>query len=339
MLAKNRILHAKQVNLKEVASALIVAPYNPSDFILATPAIAALKQSLSSAGRLTVVVSREVRALAEKVKSIDRVMPMSGPAAIGTAFNALIGGYEVLVNMEPDRTSSMLISMLCGARAKVAYALKNEKKMHNKLHNLKLHTIDTPEHKTIEYLNLVRFIGANSYEFEHKLVITDADKKYAMDFLKKNEITDKDVLIGIHPVLQDESKRWAINKFHQLVRNLVEKYNARVVVYYHEEEKDRLEEFMHVIRNKAVLVDTTDYGKLMALSAYFTCFICNETDFMHLLAPYTNLIVIWGATDPETNKPAGACHEIIKPVGGSADSVPVSTVTEMVKKFLGDPVS
>jgi ADP-heptose:LPS heptosyltransferase len=284
-MEKNRILHAKQVNLKEVTSALIVAPYNPMDFILATPAIAALKESLSSRGKLTVVVSREVKALARKVRSIDRIMPMCGPAAIGTAVNAFMGSYEVLINFEPNHTSSMLISMLSRARAKVAYALKNEKKLHNKLHNLKLHTIETPEHKTIEYLNLVRFIGANSYDFAHKLELSDADRKYALDFIKKNEITDKDVLVGIHPVLKDVSKRWAINKFHQLVRNLVEKYNARVIVYYHEEEKDRLEEFMHVIRNKAMLVDTSDYGKLMALSAYFTCFICNETDFIHLLAP------------------------------------------------------
>jgi ADP-heptose:LPS heptosyltransferase len=338
-MSKHKIVHAKQVNLKEVDSALIVAPYNRADFILATPAIAALKESLSSRGKLTVVVSREVKALAEKVRGIDRVMPMSGPAAIWTALNALAGGYQVLVNFEPDRTSSMLISMLCRAKAKVAYALKNEKKMHNKLHNLKLRTIDTPEHKTIEYLNLVRFIGANSYDFAHKIELSEEDKKYASDFMKKNEITDRDVLIGIHPVLKDESKRWAMNKFHQLIRNLVEKYNARVVVYYHEDEKDRLDEFMHVIRNKAMLADTTDYGKLMALSAYFACFICNETDFMHLLAPYTNLIVIWGGTDPETNKPAGVNHEIIKAPDGSADSVPVSTVTEIVKKFLVQPVS
>jgi ADP-heptose:LPS heptosyltransferase len=280
-----------------------------------------------------------VRDLAKKVRAIDKAMLMCGPAAIGTALNALAGGYEVLVNFEPDHASSMLISMLCRAKAKVAYALKNDRKMHNTLHNLKLHTIDTPEHKTIEYLNLVRFIGANSYDFSHKLSLSEADKKYASEFMVKNEITDKDVLIGIHPVLQDESKRWAINKFHQLVRNLVEKYNARVVVYYHEEEKDRLEEFMHVIRNKAILADTADYGKLMALSAYFSCFICNETDFMHLLAPFTNLIVIWGPTDPETNKPAGANHEIIRPVDGAADSVPVSTVTEIVKKYLVQPVS
>lgn len=338
-MGKNRITHAKQVNLKEVTSVLVVAPYKTDDFILATPAIAALKDSIAPGGKLTAVVSRQVKTLALRARGIDKVMPMCGPAAIGTALSAMIGGHEVLVNFEPDHRSSMLISLLSRAKAKVAYALKKETKLHNALHNLKLRTIDTPEHKTIEYLNLVRFIGANSYDFEHKIVISDEDKKYAADFLKKYEITDKDVIIGMHPVLRDGSKRWAINKFHQLVRNLVEKYNARIIVYYHADEKDRLDEFMHVIRNKAIVADTCDYGKLMALSAYFACFICNETDFMHLLAPFTGLVVIWGASDPETNKPAGANHQIIRPADGSPDSVPVSTVTEMVKKYLVSPVS
>jgi len=206
--------------------------------------------------------------------------------------------------------------------------------MHNALHNLQLRTLEVPEHKTIEYLNLVRFIGANSYDFEHKIRISDEDKAYASEFMKKNEVTGSDLIVGIHPVLNDEKKRWAINKFHQLVRNLVEKFNAKVVVYYHGDEKERLEEFMHVIRNKAILAETSDYGKLMAMSAYFACFICNETDFMHLLAPFTNLVVIWGSSAPETNTPAGNCHKIIKSLDGNADSVPVSTVTDAVKKFI-----
>src|SRR5512138_3706713 len=106
-MAKNRIVHAKQINLKEVRTAIVVAPYDPGDFILATPAIAALKDALPAGGKLTVVVSREVKALAEKVKSIDKVMPVSGPAAVLTAFSALFGGHGVLVNFEPDHVSSM----------------------------------------------------------------------------------------------------------------------------------------------------------------------------------------------------------------------------------------
>ncbi|HRU38469.1 MAG TPA: glycosyltransferase family 9 protein [Candidatus Goldiibacteriota bacterium] len=331
---RKKIMHAKQVNLKEAETALIIAPYNTADFILSTPAIAALKQAMAPKSRLTAVVSKRALGLAKKACCIDRVVPMRGPVAILTALMTAAGSYDVLVNFEPNHNSSMLISLMARSRVKVAYALKNEKKLHNALHNLQLRTLETPEHKTIEYLNLVRFIGANSYDFEHKIRISEEDKSYAGEFMKKNEITGSDVIIGIHPVLKDEKKRWAINKFHQLIRSLVEKFNAKIIVYYHEDEKDRLEEFMHVIRNKALLADTTDYGKLMAMATYFSCFVCNETDFMHLLAPFTNLVVIWGGTDPDNNKPSGNRHEIIRPMDGNADSVPVSNVMDAVKKFI-----
>jgi ADP-heptose:LPS heptosyltransferase len=330
-MPKNKIIHAKQINLREVSAVMIVAPYAVEDFILATPAIAALKEALPPEGRLIAVVSPRVKELARNTRAIDRVITAGGP---GAALAMLFCRHQVLVNFDPDHFSSIVASMLSGAKAKVAYALKKEEKIHNMLHNLKLHTIDAPEHKTIKYLNLVRFIGANSYDFAHKITIPDADRKYALDFLKKNQITQEEVLIGMHPTSRDEAKRWSINKYHQLVRNLVEKYNARVFVYSHADEKERLEEFMHVIRNKAIVVDTHDYMKLAALSSYLACFICNESDFMHLLAPFTNLIVIWGPTDPETNKPAGANHEVIRAQDGSADSVPVSRVTEQVNKFL-----
>ncbi len=330
-MAKNRVIHAKQINLKEVSAVLVVAPFSMDDYMLSTPAIMALKEALPPDGKLIAVVSPQVKNLAKNTKGIDRVITAGGlQAALGAVFTR----HEVLVNFDPDHFCSMMVSMLSGAKAKVAYALKKEEKIHNMLHNLKLHTIDAPEHRTIKYLNLVRFIGANTYDFEHKISIPDHDRKWALEFLKKNRITKEEVLIGMHPVLSDEPKRWSINKYHQLVRNLVEKYNARVFVYSHADEKDRLEEFMHVIRNKAVIVDTHDYIKLAALSSYFTCFVCNETDFIHLLAPFTNLIVIWGASDPETNKPAGAKHAVLRAQDGSPDSVPVSRATEAVAKFL-----
>ncbi len=332
-----KIIHAKQINLKEITSLLVIAPDNFEDFLLATPAIGALKEALPPEGKLTVIIPHKLIKLAQRSPGVDKIICMDFFRCIPSLFNILFGGYEILVNMASDNCGSIIASAICPARAKVAYALKKETKFYNIFHNLKLQTIDTPQHRIVKYLNLVRFIGANTYDFTPKVNISEDDKKYASDFIKRNEISSKDVIIGIHPTLLNETKRWSINKFSQLVRNVVEKFNARVVVYHHENEKKRLEEFMHVIRNKALIPDTTDYFKLAALSTYFTCFICNETDFMHLLSPFTNLIVIWADTDPDTNKPAGNNHEILQASDGSPDSVPVSRVTDAIKKHIHIP--
>jgi len=124
-MAAKKIMHAKQVNLKEAETALVVAPYNTADFILSTPAIAALKQAMAAKSRLTAVVSGKGLPLAKKTCCIDRVLPMCGRAAIGTALLTAASGHDVLVNFEPAHNSSMLISMLARSGVKVAYALKN----------------------------------------------------------------------------------------------------------------------------------------------------------------------------------------------------------------------
>jgi ADP-heptose:LPS heptosyltransferase len=316
---------------------LVIAPDNFEDFLLSTPAMDALKEALPPDGKLTVIISGKLKNIASHTPSIDKIIYFNFFNCLPVIFELIFGGYEVMVNFASDSFNSIIASAICSAKIKVAYALKKETKIYNFFHNLKLQTIDSPQHRIVIYLNLVRFIGANTYDFTPKINISEEDKKYAIDFMKKNEITQKDIIIGIHPTLLNETKRWSINKYSQLVRNVVEKFNARVIVFYHENEKKRLEEFMHVIRNKALIPDTTDYIKLAALSTYFTCFICNETDFMHLLSPFTNLIVIWGDTDPDTNKPAGNNHEILKASDGSPDSVPVSRVTDAIKKLIHIP--
>jgi hypothetical protein len=54
---------------------------------------------------------------------------------------------------------------------------------------------------------------------------------------------------------------------------------------------------------------------------------------MHVFAPFTNVVVIWGKSDPEENKPAGQHNEILTAPDGNADSISVSVVTDAVRKF------
>ena len=55
---------------------------------------------------------------------------------------------------------------------------------------------------------------------------------------------------------------------------------------------------------------------------------------MHVFAPFTSIVAIWGKSDPEENKPAGNNNVILTSHDGKADSIPVSVVTDAVKKFI-----
>lgn len=335
---KRNIINAKQINLKILNSILVLSPLNTVDFVLATPALSALKSSLSPEGKLIVLVSSETLKFALNCKCIDKVLLIKSAnlfELIKTLIFIIFKRTDIFINFETNKFINSFIAFLANSKVKLAYYKGQESKLFDVIYNLKLHTIDTPQHKIVKYLNLVRFIGANSYDFMPRIKIPDKDKEYALEFLKKHNITASDIIIGIHPTLKDEKKRWTLNKYQQLVKNLIEKYNAKIIVFHRADEKALFDEFMHIINNQAVAIDTYDYFKMAAVVRFCNCFICNESDFMHIFSPFTNLIVIWGETDTETNKPAGINHEILKTDDGFANSVPVSRVLLHIKKFIG----
>jgi ADP-heptose:LPS heptosyltransferase len=334
---KKKILNAKQVNLKEFSRLLVIAPFSVEDFILCTPAIEALKQAMPPEGKITVLASEDVLKVSKSCAYIDKTLlikSMNPFAVLATLMAVNSAKYQLVMSFNHDLLTAFLVNMATSAKAKVAYAQKNEKGMYNSLHNLLLHSNDNTQHKIIRYLNLARFIGANTYDFIPKLSIPDEDCSYAKDFFRKNNITGSDLLVGLHPSSKNGKKRWSLSKFQQLTLNLTDKYNCKVVAFAHKDEHDRLKEYMVVTKKKAIIVDTDDYMKMAAVARFLCCFVCNETDLMHVFAPFTNIVAIWGNTDPEENKPAGAHNEILTAPDGNSDSIPVSVVTDAVRKFI-----
>src|ERR1035437_203948 len=334
---KKRVLNAKQINLKQFSKLLVIAPFSIEDFILCTPAIAALKDAMPPEGRITVLVSDDVLKVSRGCKYIDRALLIRSinPFAVVSTLAAVNAAkYQLVISFNQDLLTAVMTGAATFAKARVAYAVKDEKSLYNRLHNLLLYSNDTSQHKIIKYLNLARFIGANSYDFIPKLSIPGEDFAFAKDFLRKNDITGSDILVGVHPSSKNGKKRWSIGKFQQLTNNLTDKYGCKIVVFAHKDEHVRLNEYMVVTKKKAIVVDTDDYMKMAAISRFLYCFVCNETDFMHVFAPFTNIVAIWGNTDPEENRPAGQHNEILTSPDGNADSIPVSAVTDAVGKFI-----
>jgi ADP-heptose:LPS heptosyltransferase len=334
---KQKIVNAKQINLRDFSSILVVLPDSVEDFILCAPAITALKEAMPPEGKITAIVNDGCMGFVKGLKSIDRAInlnPVNPLSVLKTIIAFISSDFQLVINFNPAVFPAFLTAFFTKAKAKIAYAAKDEKSFYNSLHNLLLHSLDNTQHKIIRYLNLTRFVGANTYDFNPKLSIPDEDREFAQKFLEKNKISASDNLIGIHPASHDKKKRWAMSKFQQLTSNLIDKYNCKVLVFSNRDEMDRMNEYMVVTKKKAIPVDTHDYLKMAAISRFLCCFVTNESDLMHIFAPFTNIVAIWGSTDPEENKPSGSNNEILLPSDGNVDSVPVSRVTEAVKAYI-----
>ncbi|HDT15030.1 MAG TPA: lipopolysaccharide heptosyltransferase family protein, partial [Firmicutes bacterium] len=328
---KMRITNPKQLNLKEINTVLVLAPFEVGNMMLCIPALEALKQAVSPLGNITVVTSKKTAGIVEGCKSVSRVIPFNAATAVNAIAEVYKKKYDLMINFTSYKRLSFVFGDLSAAKARVAYEAKEASAIFERVYNLTLHTIDEPQHRLFYYLNLVRFIGANTYDFNPKIWIKEDANKFALHYFEKKGIDCNKPMIGINPTLKDEKKRWSFNKFAQMVSTLRESEGAQVLVFSHKNEKSMLDEFMHITKEKCIHVDVSDYLKLAAISRYLWCFVCNEADYMHIFAPFTNVIAIWGDSDPDNNKPIGPNHEVLQSIDGSADSVPVSTVLDHVR--------
>ncbi len=332
---KLKITNPKQINLKEVSSVILLAPSKIEDFVLVTPAISALREAMAPESKITILAWKQVAKLASETMCADEVLPVTF-SGIGKTLKVIAKRvFDIFINFSGNRTLAVVAGALITAKAKISYSKGEKDKFFNSIYNLPLFTISTPQHKIVKYLNLVRFIGANSYDFTPRIRLSNEDKQYAAEFIKKHNIDCEKPLIGIHPTLKDPKKRWSFKKFQLAINSLMEKDSATILLVCHKDEKNQMSEFMHVTKNKCILVDTNDYLKIAAIFRFLNCFICNETDFMHIAAPFTNVIAIWGGKDdPENNRPSGNNHIVLTPSDGLAESVPVSSVLDAVRSIL-----
>ncbi|MBN2754855.1 MAG: hypothetical protein JXR81_08355 [Candidatus Goldbacteria bacterium] len=331
---KMKIINPKQINLKEMKRVIILAPRHTEDFILATPALNALKEALAPEGEITIITTDGAKKIAYACPAVSLVKPTGLKDIIKSMYEVCREKYDLFICFEDAFFYKILFGLIITAKAKLTTEPKKPDKLFNSVYNLSLRTIGQLQHKIIKYMSLVRYIGANSYDFNPRLRISQEDKQFAARFIQEKNINCERPIIGIHPTCHDRNKRWSFNKFSQVVSILTEQENCTVIAFHHKEESGMFKEFMHITKNKCVDAETYDYMKIAAVSRYLSCFVTNETDYMHLAAPFTNVIAIWGNGDPENNKPSGTGHEVLSTLDGAVDSVPVSKVLESIRAHI-----
>jgi len=89
----------------------------------------------------------------------------------------------------------------------------------------------SPEDKLVydHYLELLRFLGVKSYNRKLDIFINKQADKKAEEFLKKNNISKRDLLIGICPTTGNAIKEWMPQRWARLADKLVKNLDAKVV--------------------------------------------------------------------------------------------------------------
>ncbi len=113
----------------------------------------------------------------------------------------------------------------------------------------------------------------------------DEDRAHASALLRANDVTENDFIVCMQLGASEDSKRWAVSRYAELARLLIETYKAKIFLVGVQEEACLGNEFMQLAPGAAVpLYGHTTLSQLGALLECSDVLITNDTGTMHVAA-------------------------------------------------------
>lgn len=162
-----------------------------------------------------------------------------------------------------------------------------------------------------EYLRLLEPIGIFSEDTKKTLYFSNTAKDKINNFLLKNHIIDKDLIIGISPSAGNKIKNWPAERFSLVADYLIEKYRAKIIVIGSESDRVEVEEMIFKVKNKDNLIDSRGFSvdELKALISRFNCFISVDTGPIYIAEAFGVVTIdIIGPMDENEQPPRGDKH-------------------------------
>ncbi|MDD5259378.1 MAG: glycosyltransferase family 9 protein [bacterium] len=306
---------------QKIKNILALSTTGLGNLVLYTPVLRALRRDFPESHITLLVASKTAGNLMAGCKEIDEVIVIN-KSKINILYWLKIIKHirnlraDLVITSFLDKSFKVaLFSRLTGARYRVGY--KN--KAYGWLYS---HQVPITEKKhEIEYnLDLVRVLGLAIRRANEKapfISITPLEEELANDFLLKNHVSPKELLVGVHPgsgLAIGSGKRWSREKFARLCDLILTIPKTKVIVFGGQEERYAAEEMAKFMRKKPIIIaGDTDIRMTTALIKRSVLFISNDSGLMHLAtAVKTPVLAIFGPTLWWKNSPWGLDNVVIR---------------------------
>lgn len=289
---------------------LILALSGIGDALMFTPAIKLLKEELPDCHLDALVMFKGVNDIYKRNENIENVFYYDFiHAGVKKSFSYLMklrGKYDASINVYPsNRREYNIFSFLLGAEKRTAVrylhrGFVNLGFLNNNtvLENDNLHNVE-------ENLRLAEKVLGKNFDKKPQLefYVTKEDLDYADEYFKNTNIIEQHLVIGFHPgcaVFKNHIKRrWEPEKFAELGRQLIEKNNAKILIFGGSDETELKKQVAAGINSKdAFVVEPENLGQTAVIMKRCNLFITNDSSLMHVAsALQLNIIAIIGPTN------------------------------------------
>ncbi|MFN3967043.1 MAG: lipopolysaccharide heptosyltransferase II [Endomicrobiia bacterium] len=299
---------------KYIKKILTIASTGIGNVILYTPLVKSLKENFPSAKISIIVGSKEASEVLSGSDLVDEIIILEKKKMTLKKYLTFLlkirrEKFDMVITSFLDKSFKVgLFSFLTGAKYRVGFDNGFQKIFYN--YRTK---IDSKKHEVEYNLDLLRTIGLSKLNSELFFHISEEDIETAKNFLNKNNISENDFIVGIHPG-SGEWKRWPKEKYAELCNELIKLYNAKVIVFGGKEDINVADFIVNTTEKKVISAcGIFSLKQTAALIKMCKVFVSNDTCPMHIAATVkVPVIAIFGPTLYWKMYPWNTKHIIVK---------------------------
>jgi len=303
------ILPPKPVTSQAPKRILVSELWHIGDVVIAMPFLAALR-SLFPAAKITLLAKSHARETLANTGLVDEIVSFDFPWTFldedrrptvkemlripGVIRRLRREQFDLAFDCSRDGRNHLLM-FLSGASRRVGFAFGGG----DYLLTDALPVGSLERHRTEDWLRLLEPFKADIPRLEPSLVVSDAERKWASDFLHRAGREKDEALIAVHAGGSSRLKRWSVEHFEDLARIAADVTGARILWIV-----DPAGTGANATLPQGSIVARPSLRELIALLSESSLLVSNDGGPMHLAAALgvpTFAVYSWGK--PEWWKP------------------------------------
>ncbi|MFA4923039.1 MAG: glycosyltransferase family 9 protein [Ignavibacteriaceae bacterium] len=289
---------------------LILALSGIGDALMFTPALQLLRKKFPEAEINTLVMYNGVKEIYEKTNLFNFIYYFDFLSASKLSSLRFVlkfrGKYDASINVYPsNRKEYNLINFIIGAKRRAAVRYLRNDFLNLGFLNTERILENDSFHNVEENILLCEKLFSTMFTEKPPLIfpLTNEDDSFKEKYLIEAGIDSHDFVVGFHPgcsSLKNHSKRrWEPEKFSQLGRFLIEKRNAKILIFGGSEERELQNQVKQNINSEnAFVIKTKSLLQTASLMKRCDIFVTNDSSLMHIAsALQLKVVAVIGPTN------------------------------------------
>jgi heptosyltransferase-2 len=304
---------------------LIIALSGIGDALMFSPALDVLRRRHPDARIDLLAMFRGVEEIYARNPAVDRVifhrfLNSRLWSSLRVVWRLRRERYDVSIMVYPaNRWPYNVISFLIGARRRYGHTYRrvNGRSL-NALNNVRI-TEDDEAHNVVENVRLVTALTGTTEETPGplRLVVTDADRTRAREWLRRTGVREGIQVIGMHAgsaVLKNHTRRrWAPEKFAALASALSQRRGVAVLLFGGPDEYALNDDIARASGGSATAVKVGDLMTTAAIMERCAVIVSNDSALMHIASALQRPVVaLFAYTNPRFVHPWNTEYRIVR---------------------------